>query len=161
MSHRISVPPEVEAFRLLGRVDYQDAFTVQTPVTREPEEWARLTLEQDAPKFLRRMIRTIHQAIGLQLAPADSAEHIGGWEVSDSTRDHAVLAVDGRIMTPRIIVTTAQGHVVATTQLRFDQPSARVMWAVVAPLHRAVARFLLSNTAKAERDGRHTPPTEH
>jgi hypothetical protein len=154
MSQKIPVPTHVEEMNLLDRVDYQDAFSVQTETRHTPEEWGRLALVQHAPPALRRIIRAVHHAIGLRLAPSGSGDHVAGWEILQNEPEYVVLGVEGRVLTPRIIVSTPPGSFVVSTLIRFDHVSARAAWTFVAPIHRAVARFLLDNAAKLEDAGR-------
>jgi hypothetical protein len=159
MSQKIPVPAHVAALRLLDRVDYQDAFSLETPVVRTPEEWTRLVLDR-APNVLRSFVRYAHLALGLRLAPRGSPDHLWGWAVLQSGPDAFVLGAGGGLGTPRIVVLTPPGGVVFATILRFSGLRARVVWAGVAPIHRAVARYLLDRTSKIDRDPR-DPRTSH
>jgi hypothetical protein len=147
------VPARARELAGLDRVDYADAFAVQTAATRTPTQWVR-SVEETAPTLMR-LVRLVHHGLGLRLAPLGSAGHVFGWEVVDSSHDEAVLSVEGRIVTPRIVALTSPGKVVIATLLRFEHVTARPIWASVAPVHRAVARYLLdrvtSSAAAAER----------
>jgi hypothetical protein len=149
MAERIAVPDDVAAMGVLERVDYEDAFTTRALDDRAPEEWARL-LVQEAPGWLRSFVRVAQRgALGLRLGPADSPRHPLGWDVLVTGPDAVVLGVEGGLLTPRIVVTARQREVVACTLVRFDHPVARPVWAVLAPVHRAVARRLLDDGVRA------------
>lgn len=146
MSQQVPVPARVAALKVLDRVDYEDAFAVRTPVRHTPEEWVRLGLE-GAPPAVRGFILRAHKALGLRLAPPGSPDHVLGREILQNEPEQIVLGAEGRIVTPRIVLSTPPGQVVVATLLRFDRVGARAVWAVVAPIHRAVARYLLDHTA--------------
>jgi len=48
----ISMPAAVGELHLLDRVDYEDAFSVDTPVKQSPEQWIRAFAE-DAPRWFQ------------------------------------------------------------------------------------------------------------
>jgi hypothetical protein len=150
MSQRVSMPARVAALKLLDRVDYQDAFSLETTVVRTPEEWTRLVLDS-APNVLRSFVRYAHLALGLRLGPRGSPDHLWGWTVLQSGPEAFVLGADGGLGTPRIVVLTPPGGLVFATILRFSGFRARLVWAGVAPIHRAVARSLLDRTSKIDR----------
>ncbi|MGH3714373.1 MAG: hypothetical protein ACRDT4_13060 [Micromonosporaceae bacterium] len=152
MSQRVPVPAHIAALNLLDRVDYEDAFTVRSSVPQSAEQWARLALE-GAPPALRGFILGAHRALGLRLASPKSPDHVLGWEILQSEPDLLLLGTEGHILTPRIVLSTPPGRVVAATLIRFDRVGARAVWAVVAPIHRGVARYLLDRTAKRRRSG--------
>lgn len=142
----VSVPAHVRGLTGLDRVDYQDAFTVRTPVQKTAQEWATLILES-APPAVRGVVRWAHRILGLRLAAAGSPGHAWGWEISPAGPEAVLLSVEGRIITPRIVISTAPGHFVGSTLVRYDHASARAVWAVISPMHRAVARYLLGHAA--------------
>ena len=147
MIEQVPVPERVTALRLLPRVDYQDAFGLRTPVRRTPEEWARLALD-DAPPVVRGVIRQAHRALGLRLAPPDAPDHVLGWAILRSGSDELVLGADGGLGTPRIVILTSPGNVVFATLIRLGGIRARIAWMAVAPVHRAVARYLVGRMAR-------------
>jgi hypothetical protein len=48
----VAVPAAVGELALLDRVDYEDAFQVDTPLRRTPEQWMRAVIE-DAPRWFQ------------------------------------------------------------------------------------------------------------
>jgi hypothetical protein len=143
MSRQVQVPARARELAGLDRVDYADAFAVETAVNRTPEQWVR-RVEKTAPTLMR-LVRGVHHGLGLRLAPVGSVEHVFGWEIVHSSQDDVVLSVGAGIVTPRIVALTAPGQVVVATLLRFEHVGARPIWALLAPLHRAVARHLLDH----------------
>ena len=142
MARQVPAPTGGAALDLLERVDYADAFAASTSARRRPGEWARLALDS-APPLLGRFVRLAHRVLGLRLAPSGSSAHLWGWDVLRDGLDAFVLGVEGALVTPRIVVTAPPGQVVAATLIRFDHPVAPLLWAGVAPIHRAVARRLV------------------
>lgn len=149
MAEQISVPERVSALKLLDRVDYEDAFSVETCAIRTPEEWALLLCDSASP-FMRNFIRYAHRTLGLRLAPRGSPDRVLGWTVLQNGPDAFVLGTEGGIGVPRIVVLTSTGRVEFATILRLRGVGARIVWAAVAPLHRAVARHLLDHVASLE-----------
>lgn len=147
MARQVPVPAHIAALKLLDRVDYADSFAVRTPVSHTAEHWARLGLE-GAPRALRAGVVCAHQALGLRLARRGSPDHVLGWEIRENDPEQLVLGVEGRILTPRIVVATPPGRAVIATLIRFDRVGARAAWALVAPVHRAVARYLLDHAVQ-------------
>lgn len=141
-AQRATIPIRARELAALERVDYADCFTVAVSATRTPEEWLRLVVEAMPALFVA--VRAAHRALGLRLAPADSPEHIIGWEVVRSDPDTAVLGNAGWLGTPRIVGLTPPGQVVLATLIEFNGITGRALWAAAAPVHRAVARYCLS-----------------
>ncbi len=142
---KVAVPPGLAALAGLDRVDYADAFATAAPVQRNAEQWARLAVGS-APPILRRFIRGVHRALGLRLEPARAPDQILGWTVRHSGPDEFVLGADGGVLgTPRIVVCVDAGSVVFATLIRFDARLGRAVWVGIAPVHRAVARYLVGH----------------
>ena len=141
MSQQIAVPESVIALRLLGRVDYQDAFATEVTEERRPEEWMRLALA-GSPGSLKALVRRIQMTLGFDLQ-RPSLEHPLGWSVLRSDSDVCIFGAEGPVGSARLIATTPPGQVVFATQLQFDGARGWLIWPVVAPLHRTVAGLLL------------------
>jgi hypothetical protein len=80
----------------------------------------------------------------LPLAPPDSPDHPIGWNILRSDSEEAVLGNDGVFGTPRIVALTPPGQVVIATLIQLNGIRGRAIWAPVAPVHRAVARYILN-----------------
>jgi hypothetical protein len=140
-AQRATVPIRAHELAALDPVDYADCFTVAVSTTRTPEAWLRLVVEAMPALFVA--VRAAHRALGLQLAPADSPEHIIGWEVLRSGPDECVLGNAGRLGAARIVGLTPPGEVVLATLIEFNGITGRALWTATAPAHRAVARHCL------------------
>jgi hypothetical protein len=138
---QVTVPARARELAALDRVDYADCFAVAVSAGRTPEEWIRLAV--DAMPALFFAARGAHRALGLRLAPADSPQHVIGWDILRSDPDEAVLGNTGLLGTPRIVGLTPPGRVVLATLIMFNGITGRMLWAAAAPVHRAVARHAL------------------
>ncbi len=152
MTRRVSVPTCVAALDLLDRVDYADAFEVQAPDTRSPGgwtpgQWTRFLLDT-APPALLTFARTAQQLLGFRLTEVDS-QHPLGWAIIRDDRQVFVLAAEGPAGSARLVGSTPAGKLCVTTMLRLDSRRSRTAWPMIAPIHRAVARYLLDRSAKA------------
>jgi Protein of unknown function (DUF2867) len=141
-AQRAAVPIRARELAALDRINYADCFTVAVSATRTSEEWLRLVVEAMPALFVA--VRAAHRALGLQLAPADSAEHIIGWEVLRSDPEACVLGNAGWLGAPRIVGLAPPGQVVLATLIEFNGITGRALWAAAAPVHRAVACYCLN-----------------
>jgi hypothetical protein len=139
---QVSVPQRARELAGLDRVDYADCFAVRVSSSRPPEEWIRMTVDAMPKLFLA--VRAAHRTLGLPLAPANSADHVIGWDILRSEADNAVLGNAGVLGVGRIIGITSPGSVQLTTLLDLNGWRGRALWAVAAPVHRAVARYVLA-----------------
>lgn len=149
MAERVEVPDDVATMNLLGKVDYEDAFTAFTTDGRTPGQWFRLALRA-APDWLHSLVRAIQgYVLGFRLAAADSTDHPLGWHVLADDSAVFVLGVEGGLLTARIVVISQQRRMVVSTLLRYDHPAARPVWSAIAPVHRLVARRLVDGAPGA------------
>jgi hypothetical protein len=131
---------------LLDRVDYADTFEVQAPEdTRSPSQWTRFLLDT-APPALLTFARTVQQLLGFHLSKVDS-EHPLGWTILHDDQRVFVLAAEGPAGSARLVGSTPDGRLRVTTMLRLDSGRSRAAWPMIAPIHRAVARYLLDRAA--------------
>ena len=143
--HQVAVPARAREIAALNRVEYADCFAVDVSAERTPEEWIRLVAGAMPALFL--VVRGAHRVLGLRLAPADSPQHVIGWDVLRSAADEAVLSNAGMLGQPRIAALTQPGEVVVATLIEFNGIIGRILWAAAAPMHRAVTRYALSTLA--------------
>jgi Protein of unknown function (DUF2867) len=85
-----------------------------------------------------------------RLGPVTSADHIIGWKIAHSDRNQFVLTADGSLMRGRLtLCRQADQHAVLTTHLFFrHRATARMVWAVIGPAHRAIAPRLIEHSAR-------------
>ncbi len=133
--------------------DYADAFEapLDSADTRSAEELVRDGIER-VPRWLGALVLVAHRhVLRLQLAPGRSPNHLLGWEILAAEPDNITLRaagplVHGVLVARRVPPSTA----VLETFVGYRQPVvARAVWAVVAPIHRAVAPYLLGRAASS------------
>src|SRR5215207_7264744 len=78
---QVALPPAARLLSTLSRIDYEDAFLVETGPAqdRTGEQWARAILE-DAPVIMRSALASGWSALGLQLDSTRSERFVLGWE---------------------------------------------------------------------------------
>lgn len=146
-ARRAPVPTDVAALELLERVDYADAFEIRAPDTRLPGEWTRFLLDT-APPALLTFARGAQKLLGFRLARVDS-QHPLGWTIVREDPQVFVLAAEGPAGSARLVGSTRDDKLCVTTMLRIERRRSRAAWSMVAPIHRAVTRYLLDRSACA------------
>jgi Protein of unknown function (DUF2867) len=137
---QVAVPEGARALCTLSRIDYEDAFLVETGAARErtAEQWARAILEE-APPPLRATLRRGWLALGLELGPSRSERHVLGWEVRRSTRNFVLLGARSRIGMPaELLFKLEPSTLLVSTFVQQDNPLARGLWAGIEPLHQQI-----------------------
>ena len=85
----------------------------------------------------------------MQLAPGSGPDHIIGWRIRTSRPDVVHLEAQSPPLRGDIVGRRAKPTcLVVSTYVSYHRPRpARAVWAVVAPVHRRVARYLLARAA--------------
>jgi Protein of unknown function (DUF2867) len=152
-ARRTEVAEEDE--RLVGcRHDYADAFEVELPHTdrRTPEQAFRAALPQ-APSSLR-FVPLVHRLVlRFRLGPLASPDHLIGWRVVSSDTDVIHLEAEGPLMRGIIVGRRADPStaVLTTFVVYVRRTPARIVWALVGPLHRRIVPHLLERGAAVAR----------
>jgi Protein of unknown function (DUF2867) len=150
---QVTLPPAARALSTLSRVDYEDAFLVETGPApdRTGEQWARAILE-DAPMSTRNALSRGWSALGLRLSSTQSDRFVLGWEVRRSTPDVALLGANGRLgLSGELLFERQQRTLLFATFVQLENRIARALWAGIAPRHRQVVRDLLEQANCPER----------
>lgn len=145
----ISVPVAVGDLHLLDRVDYQDAFSVDTLVAQSPEQWIRAFVE-DAPRWFQLPWVSVGKALlGARFGPFFSSPgYVVGWKILYDRPDAFAIGVDSSGgLSARLVALTPPGQAVVATQIRLSTPYARVLWPVIRRGHRFFAPYLLGRAA--------------
>jgi hypothetical protein len=147
---QVAVPPAARALSTLSRIDYEDAFLVETrPATgRTAEQWARAILE-DAPITVRSTLVSGWSALGLKLGCARSEHGVLGWEVRRRTPDYVLLGADSHIGMPgELLFKREPCALLFATFVQHDNPIARAVWAEVEPVHVPIVRRVLEQASR-------------
>lgn len=152
---QVAPPPAARRHSTLPRVDYADAFLLDTDPAagRTGEHWARAILE-GAPAVVRRQLRWGWFALGLKLGGARPDRSVLGWELRRSTPDLALLGAGSRLGMPaELLFETREGTLLVATFVQHQNPLVRALWAAVAAQHRQVVPALVGRAARSERHG--------
>ena len=142
---QVTVPAAARALSTLCRIDYADAFLVDTGAAqdRTAEHWARLVL-QDAPITVRTRLLAGWSLIGLKLGNGRSGRPVLGWELRASIPEFALLGADSRIGMPgELLFKRTQGALLFCTFVQQDNHIARAVWATIEAVHVRVVRDVL------------------
>jgi Protein of unknown function (DUF2867) len=160
--HRVAVRltlKRIAAMALAQRVptreagaDYTDVFeaSIRPGDLRTGEQAFRDALG-DKPGVGGSVVLWIHRhVLRFRLGPYSSPEHIVGWQIMRSDPDEFVLATGGPLMRGQLTLRREDGRrATLTTRLHYRHKiAARTVWAMVGPLHRAVAPRLMERTAR-------------
>ncbi|OBI26980.1 DUF2867 domain-containing protein [Mycobacterium sp. E2238] len=131
-----------------GRADYTDVFEVPLPQgdSRTAEQTFRDAVGRGAGGGV---VPWIHRhVLRFRLGPYSSPEHIIGWTIARSDRDDLVLTARGPLMRGELTLRRQDGRAALTTRVQYRRRlGARTVWAVIGPLHRAVAPRMLERAA--------------
>jgi hypothetical protein len=148
-ARRIDVPDEPPAG--MGRYDYADAFEIRVPEPdpRSAEQFARDAIE-GAPWPARTAVLVAWQhVLRFRLGPRPSPDHVIGAQIVRSEPDMVQLAMPSPLLDGVIVGRKVDGvNWVVATYLSYRRPrTAHVVWAVLSPLHRWLARYLMEHAA--------------
>ena len=145
----IDIPPEARELTTLSRVDYTDAFILETARAADltGEQWARAILE-GAPEGTRTMLRRGWFMLGVRLGSTDDESLVLGWTVRRSFPDHALLAARSPFgLDAEVLFKREPKGLLAATLMKFNNPIARAFWGRFSSRHRKVLRHLLRQVA--------------
>ncbi len=132
------------------RRGYADAFEARLdfPDGRTAEEWLRAGLER-APAIVRWIVLLAQQRVlRLRLGPPGSPDRVLGWPIASATPEEVRLEARGPLVRAAIVGRRTDPMCTRlTTSIGYERPAAQLTWALVAPVHRAVARLLLARAA--------------
>lgn len=144
---QLRVPPVVRALSTLPRVDYSDAFLVESGSTQDwsAEQWARVLLV-DAPVAIRTKLTLGWSAIGLKPTTRGS---VLGWEIRISTPDFVLLGRDSWIGMPGELLFKRESEALLfATFVHQANHIARTVWAAVEPAHVRIVPQVLEEASR-------------
>jgi Protein of unknown function (DUF2867) len=143
---------EPPAPQLDASADYADAFEILIGEndSRTAGQAFRDGLGAEPGAGGRLVLWTHRHVLRFRLGPFTSSDHVIGWKIAYSDPDQFVLTADGSLMRGQLALRRhADRHVVLTTQLFYrHHATARMVWAVVGPVHRAIAPRLIEQSAR-------------
>ena len=149
-TRQIPVRDDVRELSTLPRIDYADAFLVDTSAHPEwtAERWAKAVLEE-APAATRAQLLSGWLALGLK--PAESGPSILDWAVRSSPPDAVLLGRDSRIGMPaELLFTLRPEGLLFGTFVHHRTPATRAVWATVIGTHVRTVLGLLERAASAD-----------
>jgi len=133
----------------LDRIDWEWSTRVSTTSERSAEYYARAVFE-DGPVLLRWFVLLGWIVVlRLRLGARRSADHVLGWRIESNEAERIVLGTESFMLTVRLIVTATGGSATHATYIRYDRGIARVVWPLIAWLHKIIIVFLLKRAARA------------
>jgi hypothetical protein len=143
-------PADARALSTLSRIDYADAFYVDTSgdLGRTGEQWARATLD-DAPLSVRSRLVLSWTALGLRLGPPCSSHRVLGWQIRRNNREFVLLGANSWVGLRGELLFRSEPHgLLFATFLEHSNPAARVAWKQITPKHQRVVHSLLAHAAR-------------
>ena len=140
------------ASQLDAKADYADAFEVAISDgdLRTAEQAFRDGLGPE-PGAIGRLVWWVHRhVLRFRLGPVVSSDYAIGWKVGRSDPDQFVLTTEGSLMRGQLMLRReGERRAVLSTQLIYrHNTAARMVWAMVGPVHRALAPRLMETSAR-------------
>lgn len=131
----------------LDRIDFRWSFATTATDERSAERWARDVFEAAPAAFWWFVLFGWLVVLRLRLGPRDAVGYVAGWSVVSNAHERIVLGVGSTMLAARLVVSVNGGRVVHETFLRYDRRRARVIWPLIAPLHRSIITYLLKRAS--------------
>ncbi|MDT5334712.1 MAG: hypothetical protein QOD90_217 [Mycobacterium sp.] len=149
---QVDPPEDVRDLSTLARVDYADAFVVETATCPDwtAEGWARVVLE-GAPAELRAKLLSSWTALGLKNGTCGEA--ILGWEVRHASPETLLLGRDSRVGMPgELLFMRRPAGLLFATFIHHQTAVTRPLWASVEHAHVRTVSALLERACRAAAD---------
>jgi hypothetical protein len=147
---QVLLPADARALSTLARVDYEDAFIVDSPGERTAEQWLRAVFN-DAPIAVRARLVSGWTGLGLKLGAPRSGRHVLGWKVRQSSPSVVLLAADSLLgLQAELLFRTEPRGLLFATLIQQNNPAARAVWVRITATHQEVVRSLLDDAARRE-----------
>jgi len=144
-----NVPQAIRSLSTMTSPDYVDLFTIKThgAAGRSPEQWAHAAVDAAglAGQFVWRV------PCGLRLERRPSPDYVGGWKIADRGDRWIRLEAASWFMTAHIVVQVDDGQLSVATFIRYDRPTAALVWPPLSAGHRVLMPGLLRQTVRAMR----------
>jgi hypothetical protein len=143
-----NVPEAIRSLSTLTSPDYVDLFTITTDraARRSPEQWARAGIEDAAGLAGQFIWRAL---CGLRLERRTSPDYLGGWKIANRGNSWIRLEAASWFMTAHIVFQVDDGQLSVATFIRYDRPTAALIWPPFSAVHRLAMPDLLRHTVRA------------
>ena len=140
---------ELRSLSSLDRTDYEEMFVAQAKDARRwsAERWARAAIE-GAPAT-RLYGPYLWKALGLQMGPRPSHDHVNGWAIAAREADWIRLESASSYATIHVIVRVGTDEVQEAMFIRYDRAIAGPIWSIVGRLHRRAMPAILRYAVKS------------
>lgn len=140
--------PDPELVIFAGRsIDWRYAARVGAPVSAEAQTWARASFQR-ATLPMRAFLVVGWAALLLKGRPRSDTRHILGWPIAHTAARTAVLERQSRLgIHATLVFTTQLDAVTFSSGMAYTNRVGRVVWIVVAPIHRWAVRAVLTHAA--------------
>jgi hypothetical protein len=147
-SVEVAVPAATHGLALLDRVDYEDAFQVDTSVQRTPEQWMRAFVEGAPRWFQLPWLGGGRLLFGARFGPMDAPDHVLGWKVLVDRPDVFAVGLDSSGgLRARMVALSPPGAALIATQMQRDPGLANTLFPAIRRGHRFFAPYLLERAA--------------
>jgi hypothetical protein len=146
----VAVPASAREVSGLARIDYADAFVVQTcpPAWVSCDRWARAVME-DPPRAVKAKLLCGWWALGLKVGSPWAPGRVLGWEMRRNEFDCVLLAAGSRLgLSGELLFQRESQGMLFATFAHLGNPAARAVWSGIETRHRAVVRSLLRHAAR-------------
>ncbi len=146
-----AVPETIRSRATLGRIDYENAFSVAADPTdrRSAEQWAR-TMNESPPTAQRAFIWYGWKALSARLGPYPSDDYVLGYQIKANDQDCICFSVEWALgLTCDLVLSVAPESATLGSFVELKRPAARIVWPIVALLHERIVPYWLSRAARA------------
>lgn len=130
--------------------DYCDSFAVGRASSdpRSAEDWFRAAFEQSPAVFRNGLPVLWRSALGLQMGPRPSPDHVLGWQRVSAEPTLAVYGTRSPIAEANLVMRLEANRAVLSTFVHYTRPAiVKAIFVVAGPIHRAIIPYLLDRAA--------------
>ena len=148
---QVSMPQDARALSTLPRIDYEDAFAIDSRCPAHPGAMGPCGAPGRAPGRTPAMWLG-WTALGLKLWPPWASNRVLGWKVKHSDNEFVLLAADSWLGLRGQLLFRSDPHgLLFATFVQHTNPAVRALWPAVTPRHVHVVRSLLDTPPAGSR----------
>ena len=143
------VPAALRALDTLVDPDYADVFTATAPEppSRPLDAWLRSVLSRSPSAVSRLPFHVQRHVLRLRIDAGPSEDRLIGWPIAARGDDWVRLEATGPLMTGHLVFHADGRHLALATFVRYEHPSARLVWPPVSLVHRQVGLAFIRRAA--------------